>query len=110
MLVIGVDCATDDARIGLARGEYQSGALRLDEVHLGSRESPAAAIVTAWLRDAQDLALLAMDAPFGWPAMQKPCSCSNPKAALSAYLQYPTAKSPMPKPRGGISQGSVSMQ
>jgi len=67
MRVVGLDCATDDERIGLALGEYDAGVMRVTDVTACSRERSAAATVAEWLSSSQR-GLLAVDAPLGWPA------------------------------------------
>ena len=64
--IVGIDCASQDANIGLARGTLSSAGLMLESVRLGgSREASVAQIVSAWLKDPR--VLLAIDAPLGWP-------------------------------------------
>lgn len=67
MRVIGLDCATDDSRIGVALGEYQAGNVRVSRVEICSWERPAVSVIGEWLAGARE-ALLAIDAPLGWPA------------------------------------------
>jgi hypothetical protein len=67
MRVVGLDCATDDERIGLALGERDAGVMRVTHVTACSRERTAAATVAEWLSGSQ-CGLLAIDAPLGWPA------------------------------------------
>jgi hypothetical protein len=64
--IIGIDCATVPERIGLALGEWQEKHLTVLALASGREGSPAE-IAAAWLRGAST-ALLAMDAPLGWPA------------------------------------------
>jgi hypothetical protein len=66
MKVIGLDCATDDARIGLALGEYQGSVVRVLTVEVCSRDRKAASIISEWL-DGVPEAVVAIDAPLGWP-------------------------------------------
>src|SRR6516164_5450824 len=66
MRVIGLDCATEDAKIGLALGEYESASVLVSTVQVCSRERRAASTIAGWLAGATD-ALLAIDAPLGWP-------------------------------------------
>jgi hypothetical protein len=66
--VIGVDCATDDANIGLARGRWGEKGLKVIEVRLPERGERAHDHVSAWVANATGPVLLAMDAPLGWPA------------------------------------------
>jgi hypothetical protein len=44
-LLIGVDCAVDEANIGLAIGEYRTGALEVMDIPMCSRSRLASAIV-----------------------------------------------------------------
>jgi hypothetical protein len=65
--VVGVDCATNPQKIGLARGEWSRGQIaKVTEVVIGARSNPAE-IIRDWTQlHAQTL--LAIDAPLGWPA------------------------------------------
>ncbi len=65
--VIGIDCATVDAKVGLACGEYGAGKVRLHAATLCTRERSALARVFEWVTNADGPALLAIDAPLGWP-------------------------------------------
>lgn len=67
MRVIGLDCATDESKIGVALGEYHAGSVRVSCVEICSRDRPVVSIVAKWLAGATE-ALLAIDAPLGWPA------------------------------------------
>ena len=67
MKVIGLDCATDDSKIGVALGEYEAGHIRVLHIELCSRARPAVSVISEWLDETQ-AALLAIDAPLGWPA------------------------------------------
>ena len=67
MMVIGLDCATEDAKIGVALGDYRDGHVSVSRVELCSREKSASSVAAGWLAGATD-ALLAIDAPLGWPA------------------------------------------
>jgi predicted RNase H-like nuclease len=64
--VIGIDCATDDAKVGIAAGFYHTGCLRVTELELCAKERTAASLTAKWLAGA-DRALIAIDAPLGWP-------------------------------------------
>lgn len=81
MMVIGLDCATEDSKVGVALGEYEAGAIRVLAVEVCSRERPAASIMTTWLAGATQ-ALLAIDAPLGWPS-QLACSLSGHQAGAT---------------------------
>jgi predicted nuclease with RNAse H fold len=65
--IIGIDCATDPTKVGLALGAWSGGRAKIWDVVLGGREEPLAQVVTNWL--ARDMPILiALDAPLGWPA------------------------------------------
>jgi predicted RNase H-like nuclease len=64
--VIGVDCATDPKNVGLARGLWKSGSLRITDITNGQLHPPDE-ILGEWVSDSRDC-LLAMDAPLGWPS------------------------------------------
>ncbi len=65
--LVGVDCAAVDAKVGLALAGYNGVGVRLKAATLCARERPAANTVAQWLSDAHGPALLAIDAPLGWP-------------------------------------------
>ena len=66
--LVGIDCATEDTKIGLAFGSLRGEELRVDRVQVCTRSESAAAVVTRWLHPPQKAAtLLAIDAPLGWP-------------------------------------------
>ncbi len=71
--LIGLDCATDPRRTGLALARYEAGQARLAQVFLGSELASLPATVAGWIDPAgagggPGRALLAVDAPLGWPA------------------------------------------
>lgn len=66
MIIIGVDCATEQKKIGLACSSVIKGKMIIAEVAVGSRIMPAAEMIQKWLQKGQP-ALLALDAPLGWP-------------------------------------------
>ena len=65
--VLGIDCATQDAKIGLAVGRFAHGCLTIQEAFACTREESAAAAITKRLSIGREPALLAIDAPLGWP-------------------------------------------
>ena len=66
--VIGVDCATDSSRVGLALGKWRSGRrLVIEDVRRGAEPDPVT-IICEWLQANPGPALIAIDAPLGWPA------------------------------------------
>ena len=60
MRVIGVDCATDDSKVGIALGVCEAGNLRVLSVEVCSRERHAAIVAAEWLEGASE-ALVAID-------------------------------------------------
>lgn len=65
MNVVGVDCATK--KLGLARGSVSNGRITIHEVYYLSRENKEAEEkIRGWLERHRP-ALLALDAPLGWP-------------------------------------------
>jgi predicted RNase H-like nuclease len=65
--IIGIDCATAEAKIGLARGQLDKSGLEIHDATLCAKERSAVSRVASWLTDRADSALLAVDAPLGWP-------------------------------------------
>jgi predicted RNase H-like nuclease len=66
-LLVGVDCATVDSKIGLALAEYNGSDVTLKAATLCGRERSAAKTVVEWLVHGRAPALIAIDAPLGWP-------------------------------------------
>lgn len=60
--IVGIDCASQDQHIGLARGVLSGAALRLCEARVGGR---IVGTLSEWLKAPR--VLLAIDAPLGWP-------------------------------------------
>jgi hypothetical protein len=66
--VIGIDCATQPKKVGLALGTFDGKQATVAEVTLGSQKFSPADIAEKWVRDRPGTAvLLALDAPLGWP-------------------------------------------
>jgi predicted RNase H-like nuclease len=66
MTIIGLDCATDSRRIGLAIGFFGGHRTRLKGLALGERDRPAAETIANWI-SGQAKTIIAVDAPLGWP-------------------------------------------
>ena len=67
-IAIGVDCATDEARTGLAFGVVPAdGRLELRRATLGTAGESAAATVAGWIAGAERY-VIGFDAPLGWPS------------------------------------------
>ncbi len=65
-VLIGIDCATEPARMGFASARIRAERLHIDAVCSGASCDPATWIAEQ-VGDA-GIALLALDAPLGWPA------------------------------------------
>ncbi len=65
-VLIGIDCATQPEKVGLALGEMHQGRVRIHQCCTGSRTMSPAEIVAEWLANAE-YAVVALDAPLGWP-------------------------------------------
>lgn len=66
-LIIGVDCATKPSRTGLARAEHGHGGWKVTDLRVCDGDQHPVELVVDWLQDSES-ALLALDAPLGWPA------------------------------------------
>lgn len=67
LIIIGVDCAADFKKIGLARATWQKGAVpRVDMVEANLSAEAVLKTITSWAQGKQRV-LLALDAPLGWP-------------------------------------------
>jgi predicted RNase H-like nuclease len=67
--VIGIDCAVNPANVGLALGHFANGSVRVQKIVRGSSEPDLPGIIARWLYERlTGPALLALDAPLGWPA------------------------------------------
>jgi predicted RNase H-like nuclease len=64
---MGVDCATQAKRVGLALGHYEDGAACIEQVLVGSMVDSIGQTVADWTRRTSST-LIALDAPLGWPA------------------------------------------
>jgi predicted RNase H-like nuclease len=88
-VIIGIDCAVDEKKRGLARGLLDGDTLTVHEVTTGSRDRPAVEIVKSWIGE-DTPTLLALDAPLGWPA------------ALGTALTGHRAGQPLPPPDANL--------
>lgn len=71
-VVVGVDCATQEERTGLAYGLVQpDGRLELKRVTLGTAGESAPATIASWIGDTSRF-VIALSAPLGWPAALAP--------------------------------------
>ncbi len=65
MILIGLDCATDHRKVGLAMGTYDE-QLHIHVARVARNPDDIATSIVDWLSQ-QDDAVLAIDAPLGWP-------------------------------------------
>jgi len=65
-LIIGVDCATEPKRVGLARARRGVGGFEVTEAITCTAAKHPVEILTEWIGPEQRV-LLALDAPLGWP-------------------------------------------
>lgn len=64
--LIGIDCATQPRKVGLALAELDGKSIRIKACRTGSPREEPAWIVSRWMGE-YGTALLALDAPLGWP-------------------------------------------
>ena len=64
--IIGIDCATDSKKVGLARGYLSRNGLTIDRLSKPASGQTVCDVVAQWI-DADTPTLLALDAPLGWP-------------------------------------------
>lgn len=64
--LLGIDCATDPRKTGLALGELRSGVVHIIRCSTGTKNKPPAMVAVDWLQQ-HERALIALDAPLGWP-------------------------------------------
>ena len=84
-LIIGIDCATQPENVGLALGRHTRSGLIVEEVERGSKRRDPASVILAWLKG-RPQALLAFDAPLGWPAALGPALSQH---RAGAYVAVP---------------------
>jgi len=65
--VIGIDCAVDERKVGLAIGSYTDGICRLVSLPSSVKMVSVMELVCGWINRSTRV-LLAMDAPLGWPS------------------------------------------
>ncbi len=68
--IIGVDCATEARRTGVAYGELRGSNVSIREAMLGGPDLVSA--LANWI-GRSPLTLLAFDAPLGWPDALRSC-------------------------------------
>jgi predicted nuclease with RNAse H fold len=81
--VVGIDCATEDAKIGIALGWVSDGVLEINRGHLCNKEQSAARTIAGWIKERAEPTLIAVDAPLGWPtALSRDLQAHRAGAAL----------------------------
>lgn len=65
--VIGIDCATEPSKVGLALGGYCGGKGYVKRVQIGSESQTPVDVLVKWIKANSGPVLLAIDAPLGWP-------------------------------------------
>jgi hypothetical protein len=70
--LVGIDCATAPRKTGLALGELRDGVVHILRFATGTNRLTPAQIVIDWLEH-YDEAIIALDAPLGWPRALGPC-------------------------------------
>ncbi len=71
MIVIGIDYSTDAKKVGVALADCDEGRCALVAVELVESQELLARKIASWLPSSGP-ALLALDAPLGWPASLGP--------------------------------------
>ena len=66
--IIGVDCATQSNKVGLALGSISNGLLSIDKAMKVGKSGSIADVVSSWIKEnSTTKTLIAMDSPLGWP-------------------------------------------
>jgi predicted RNase H-like nuclease len=64
--IVGIDCATEDKKVGLARGKFVGGCVEVSEALSNFKAGEVLLTLRRWI-DPSIPTLLAIDAPLGWP-------------------------------------------
>jgi predicted RNase H-like nuclease len=83
--LLGIDCATNPKKTGLALGELRGKVVHILRCATGTRDDTPAAIAGKWLDDYEE-ALIALDAPLGWPQKLGVC-LSTHRAGLPVQAE-----------------------
>ncbi len=82
--IVGIDCATDIKKVGLARGYFSENNLSIDRISKPAIGQSVCDAVVQWI-DIGTTTLLALDAPLGWPeSLGADLSSHSAGAALPA--------------------------
>ena len=74
--LVGIDCATQPRKVGLARGHLEGVRVIADECFCGGPSADPAEIVTSWIGEVETV-LLALDSPLGWASALGPSLASH---------------------------------
>lgn len=80
--IIGVDCASQDRKCGLALGYIEDGRVHVSEVL--TKQPKIVPILLEWIR-AHSPVLIAIDAPLGWPRPLGPALASHKAGAAITH-------------------------
>lgn len=83
--LLGIDCATKPRKTGLALGELRGGVVHILRCATGTRVETPAMIAANWLNE-YDEALIALDAPLGWPQKLGVCLSAH-RAGLPIQVE-----------------------
>ncbi len=78
--IVGINCALNEERIGLALGYFDGKDTFIEKIAAGGLDAPVSEIVAGWISD-KNAALIALDAPLGWP-LRLSDSLADHKAGL----------------------------
>nr|WP_067292444.1 DUF429 domain-containing protein [Marinobacterium profundum] len=67
IVIIGIDCATDPKKVGLAKSVLKDGQLCLESAEQGCSGMNIATHIVQWI-SVPSPTLIALDAPLGWPS------------------------------------------
>lgn len=66
--IIGIDCATQPDKVGLARGSIANGLLSIDSARKVAKNESVANLVSSWIKEKNHVKILiTIDSPLGWP-------------------------------------------
>ena len=64
--IIGIDCATNPGKVGLARAYLSDTELYIDQLSKRGSDQTVSGVVAEWI-NLEIPTLLTIDAPLGWP-------------------------------------------
>lgn len=67
MLIVGIDCATDPKKVGMAAAERSADSAKIVDLRTGGSRQEIVEVVSEWISGSATT-LLALDSPLGWPA------------------------------------------